>query len=164
MSVCVVSLIRDVPQIILPHTWTIVKFPYTGESYDVWGMHNPAQPDGYQVSDWDADDRSGLIWPSTSGWGVLTAMIHWESGNYTELRDQFCRDPLGLSTGQDTTATDHRAPTPGMQFFTKTHQIFVNPATPLSLRVWHNAPGSAMITHAQFKLAIHTNVETPPAS
>ncbi|WP_415925406.1 hypothetical protein [Streptomyces sp. ME19-01-6] len=63
------------------------------------------QPDGHVIKSWDADGRSGPIWPSASGWGQLYAMIQWEAGSYPELRDQYVRDPLGLtSTPNDTTA------------------------------------------------------------
>ncbi|CAM5456789.1 hypothetical protein SHIRM173S_03921 [Streptomyces hirsutus] len=54
------------------------------------------------------------------------------------------RDPLGLTTNpNDTTATEHRTPTPGGQYYVKNHGIFVEPGTPLALRVTHNdaAPG-----------------------
>ena len=111
------------------------------------------------AGDRQADDRAGLIWPAVSGWGVLTANVHWESGNYSELRDRFVRDPLGLSTGYDSTATDHRPPSPGMQCFTKQHQMFVHPDVPLSFLVAHNASSPRKITHAQFKLAIHPTQE-----
>ncbi|GAA2092985.1 hypothetical protein GCM10009801_59840 [Streptomyces albiaxialis] len=135
----------------------ILRFPFgAGESYDGHGMHQMVQPDGYEIVDWDSDDRSGLIWPAADGWGELTANIHWEDGNYSELRDRFVRDPLGLSTGPDSTATDHRPPSPGMQCFTKTHGIFVHPGTPLALLVGHTDSRSRRIVHAQFKLAVHT--------
>ncbi|MGO4747828.1 hypothetical protein AB4212_04185, partial [Streptomyces sp. 2MCAF27] len=125
-----------------------------------FGMHQVIQPDGYVVTAWDADDRSGLIWPSRYGWGHLYAMIQWEaptgtSGQYTELRDQYARDPLGINAPIDTTATDHRAPSPGAQYFSKSHGIYVKPSTPLALRVTHNAPGPLPLTLAEFKLAIH---------
>jgi hypothetical protein len=158
LTVYVCSLILSEPHSI-PNDggYHIVRFPYdvTGESYDAHGMHQQTQPDGYQVVNWQADDRSGLIWPAVSGWGVLTANIHWESGNYSELRDRFVRDPLGLSTGYDSTATDHRPPSPGMQCFTKQHQMFVHPGTPVSLLVAQNASTARKVKHAQFKLAIH---------
>src|SRR5690606_29693257 len=110
---------------------------------------------------WDSDDRAGLIWPAVEGWGELTANIHWESGSYTELRDRFVRDPLGLAGGADSTGTDHRPPSPGMQCFTKKHSIFVRPGTPIALLVAHNASTPRKIVHAQFKLAIHDDVASP---
>lgn len=166
MTVHVCSLILKEQQTIPSGGgYHIVKFPFgAGESYDGHGMHQMLQPDGYQITDWRADDRSGLIWPTVSGWGVLTANVHWESGNYSELRDRFVRDPLNL-TGQfpttetspagDPTATDHRPPSPGMQCFTKQHQMFVHPDTPIAFLAAHNASSPRKITHAQFKLAIH---------
>lgn len=134
-----------------------VRFPFgAAESYDRWEMHQVQQPDGYVVGDWATDDRSGLIWPTRNGWGHLYAMIQWESGDYTELRDQYVRDPLGF-TGDpaNTTATDHRPPSPGMQCFTKSHGIFVNPQTPLALRVAQNAGQPVNLVLAEFKLVIH---------
>jgi hypothetical protein len=83
-------------------------------------------------------------------------MIQWEDGAYSELRDQFVRDPLGFTDDPvDTTATDHRPPSPGMQCFTKSHGIFVSPGTPLALRVAHNDSQARDIVLAEFKLAIH---------
>lgn len=135
----------------------VVRFPFGGgESYDEHGMHQMIQPDGYQITDWHTDDRAGLIWPAVDGWGSLTANIHWEGGSYSELRDRFTRDPLDLAGGADSTATDHRAPSPGMQCFTKHHEIFVHPGTPIALLVGHTDSRARRITHAQFKLAIHT--------
>jgi hypothetical protein len=148
----VVSLKVDSPQTIpADGAYHIVRFPYTGEPYDAYNMHDANQPGGYQVIDWATDDHSGLIWPKFNGWGLLTALIQWEDGNYTELRDQFVRSPL---TAPDTTATDHRPPSPGQQFFTKHHEIFVNQTTPLALRVAHNDTTARRLTLAEFKLAI----------
>ncbi|MEK8169360.1 hypothetical protein NKH77_04805 [Streptomyces sp. M19] len=159
MPVNVCSLIRGgaEPQTVAPGAYHVVRFPFgAGESYDAEGMHQVNQPDGYQVTDWKADDRAGLIWPSADGWASLTAMVQWEAGNYTELTDQFVRDPLGLTDNpMDTTATDHRPPSPGMQCFTKHHEIFVHPGIPLALRVGHNASASRKLVLAEFKLAIH---------
>lgn len=136
----------------------LLRFPYESYHYDPWGMHSAAQPDGCQVTDWAGDDRSGLIWPAVSGWGTLTAEIQWASGNYTELRDRFVRDPLGTPNG---TNTEDRAPTGGMQFVHKTHSIFVAPGVPLGLEVKHNASTGVAVTYAQFKLAVETDVATP---
>ncbi|GAA2284852.1 hypothetical protein GCM10010145_56030 [Streptomyces ruber] len=158
MSVHVCSLILDEPQVIPQGGYQVVRFPFgAGESYDAHGMHQVAQPDGYQVTNWRTDDRAGLIWPAADGWGSLTAMIQWEAGDYTELRDQFVRDPLGL-TGDpvNTTATDHRPPSPGMQCFTKHHEIFVHPGVPLAVRVSHNDSAPRRLLLAEFKLAIHS--------
>ncbi|MGP3990109.1 hypothetical protein [Streptomyces sp. 3N207] len=159
MAIPVCSLIVNEHQRIAGDgAYHVVRFPFGGgESYDAEGMHQVQQPDGYEVTDWRTDDRSGLIWPSVGGWGVITAMIQWEAGNYSELRDQLVRDPLGLTDNPvDTTATDHRRPSPGMQAFTKHHELFVHPDMPLAIRVSHNDSRSRDLVHAQFKLAIHT--------
>ncbi|GGZ27465.1 hypothetical protein [Streptomyces poonensis] len=157
MTVRVCSLITNGPQLIAPDTYTVVRFPYgSAESYDRYDMHPATQPDGYVVTDPENDDRAGLIWPAADGWGTLTAMIQWEAAGYTELRDQFVRDPLGLTDNPvDTTATDHRPPSPGMQCFTKHHEIFVHPGVPLALRVSHNDGAPRRLVLAEFKLAVH---------
>lgn len=158
MTVHICSLKTDVPQSIPPGGYHIVRFPFV-ESYDAHRMHDPAQPDGRKVTDWKRDDRSGLIWPAADGWGSITAMIYWEDGGYTELRDRFVRDPLGLSTGADSTATEHRPPSPGQQFFHKHHEMFVHPGTPIALLVAHNDARPRRITLAELKLAIHPTEE-----
>lgn len=159
MTVSVCSLIVNEHQVVPDDgAYHVVRFPFgTAESSDEHRMHQVLQPDGHQIKNWRTDDRAGLIWPSASGWGALTAMVQWEAGGYTELRDQFVRDPLGL-TGDpaDTTATDHRPPSRGMQCFTKHHELFVHPDTPLAIRVGHNDSRSRRMVHAQLKLAIHT--------
>lgn len=159
MSVHVCSLITDEPQTIPAGSdYHIVNFPFGGgESYDEHGMHQMLQPDGYEITDWRADERSGLIWPSVDGWGVLTANLHWGAAAYSELRDRFVRDPLNLATGPDSTATDHRPPSPGMQCFTKQHQMFVHPGTPIALLAGHNGSSGRRLVFAEFKLAIHPN-------
>ncbi|MEV0639059.1 hypothetical protein AB0I77_29770 [Streptomyces sp. NPDC050619] len=161
-GVQVCSLKVDTPQAVSPGTtYQIVKFPFGAkESTDRFEMHQATQPDGYVVEDWEKDDRSGLIWPSKAGWGHLYAMIQWGEpsgvGAYTELRDQYVRDPLGLTPNpNDTTATEHRAPTPGGQYFVKNHGLFVTPGTPLALRVTHNAALPVALKLAEFKLVIH---------
>lgn len=161
-GVQVCSLKVDTPQLIAPGTtYKIVRFPFgSAEPTDEWRMHQATQPDGYVVSDWSTDDRSGLIWPSKAGWGQLHAMIQWEAasatGGYRELRDQFVRDPLGLTpTPNDTTATEHRAPSIGGQFFVKSHAIRVNPGVPVALRVTHDDANPRLLTLAEFKLVIH---------
>lgn len=158
MPVLVCSLKAETPQLIpADGGYHIVRFPFgSAESSDEHEMHQMAQPDGYQVTDWAADDRSGLIWPAVAGWGSLTALIYWEAGGYTELRDRFVRDPLNLATGYDSTATEHRPPSPGMQCWHKSHEMFVDPGTPLALLVSHNDAVARKVTLAEFKLAIHT--------
>lgn len=167
MPVDVCSLKVAIPQLIQPDTWTIVRFPFdaTGESTDPLNMHSATRPaPGGPVSNWATDDRSGLIWPSRSGWGELKGIAQWAAAgaqlnpmDATEYRDQFVRNPLGYAGGgttADTTATDHRPPTPGGQFFTKSWGIFVDPAVPLALRVYHNASEALNLTLAEFKLSI----------
>lgn len=161
------SLKVAIPQLIPPNVWTIVRFPFdaTGESTDTLNMHSATRPaPGGPVADWSTDDRSGLIWPSRSGWGVLLGIAQWAAAGVqadpsdgTEYRDQFVRNPLsfpGAGTAVDTTATDHRAPTPGGQFFTKQWGINVDPTVPLALRVQHNASAALNLTLAEFKLSI----------
>ncbi|MEU5580924.1 hypothetical protein ABZ791_30070 [Streptomyces huasconensis] len=152
MTVLVCSLKVDIPQTITAGGYHVVRFPYADQSYDEWAMHTAVQRDGRAVTSWSTDDRSGLIWPDTTGWATLTALIQWEPGDYRELRDRFVRDPLGA---YDSTATDHRPPSPGMQCFTKQHQMFVSPDVPVSLLVAHDASGPRRLTLAEFKLAIH---------
>ncbi|MCP3770221.1 hypothetical protein [Streptomyces sp. MAR25Y5] len=161
-GVQVCSLKTATHQLVQPgSTYRVMRFPFgAAEPADRFGMHQAVQPDGYVVSDWATDDRSGLIWPSKAGWGHLHAMIQWEAagspGGYTELRDQFVRDPLGLTANpDDTTATEHRAPTPGGQYYVKNHGVFVTPGTPLALRVAHNDAAPRLVTLAEFKLVIH---------
>lgn len=160
-GVRVVSLKVDIPQSIpADGGYHIVRFPYSSEPYDPWGMHQQLDPLGYEVQDWQREDQSGLIWPTCDGWGVLTANLHWESGGYSELRDRFVRDPLDLATGYDSTATDHRPPSPGMQCFTKQHQMFVHPGVPIAVLVAHNDSQARRLVLAEFKLAIHQNEGT----
>lgn len=155
----VCSLKSDVSQLIpTDGSYHIVRFPFEtdlgGEPYDGHGMHQAVQPDGYTVTDWAADDRSGLIWPSASGWGHLYALMYWESGDYTEVRSRFVRDPLNLSGGYDSTCTEDDAPTPGGQYRAKSWGMFVHPGTPVALMVRHNASTPKSVTLAEFKLAI----------
>jgi len=118
----------------------LVRFPFgSAESYDPENMHASG-----------ADSR--LITPGARAWGRLYAMVQWEtaSGAATnEFRDQFARDPLGAL---DTTCTEHHAGTPGMQCFAKTWGIFVEPGTPLGLRVAHGASHALDLVLAEFKL------------
>lgn len=162
MALYICSLIRNVDQWIPPNSYTLVRFPFGSyESYDAWGMHNVAQPDGYHVDDWDSDDRSALIWPHTHGWGWLTAMAFWEGGGYSETRDRFVRDPLNLTSGYNSTATEDEEPTPGGQYKSKHHEIFVDPDTPLGFMVKHSDSTDRKLMHAQFKLAIGADVAVP---
>lgn len=144
----------------------LVRFPYTvsGESYDPWKMHDTSQG-GSKASKYP-DARSGLIWPSHDGWGVLSAMVFWASDAKTlEYRARFVRDPLNSSTGYDATATSDSTPTRGGQYRSYMWQMFVQRGTPLGLKVsargTRDAKMTTPLTLAEFKLAIHTNVKTP---
>lgn len=160
MAAVFCSLINNEHQEIPPGGYHILRFPFGGfESWDNWQMHPAEQPDGHVVSSWADDPRSGLIWPRhPSTWGkalgTLEANIHWASGDYTELRDRFVRDPLALAQAPDSTATDHRPPSPGMQCFTKFHQIMAWPTVPLGLLVGHTSNQPETVVHAQFKLSL----------
>lgn len=129
----------------------LVRFPYgSAESYDPDNMHAEAR-DGTSHP-FPSDPASGLIWPAGQAWGRLYAMIQWDGSSgsaATEFRDQFARDPLGTP---DTTCTEHRPPSPGMQCFAKTWGIFVSPDVPLGLRVTHNGSGAVNVVLAEFKL------------
>ena len=161
----VCSLKVDVNQLIQPNVWTLVRFPYDTESTDPFNMHDPGRPPpGGPVLEWSTDDRSSLIWPSSSGWASLYALIQWAAppaqsgcGTGTEYRDQFIRDPLNYTATNpsDTTATHHRAATVGGNYFEKSWGIFVNPTVPLALRVRHNCSQALALTLAEFKVAIH---------
>lgn len=154
MSALYCSLQASPDQTIPPRAWTLLTFPYDTESDDRWHMHQPDQPDGTTAV--FPDDQSGLIWPAMEGLGHLSACIHWEAasstGGYTEIRDQFVRDPLGIP---DYTAVDHRVPSGGLQFFTKHHELVVRPHVPVGLLVYHNDKLPRKVTYAQFKLSIH---------
>jgi hypothetical protein len=161
----VCSLKVEIDQPIRPNVWTIVRFPFdsSGESTDPLNMHDPNRPPpGGPVTNWQNDDRSGLIWPSSSAWGLMYSLIQWADPGVqatctagTEFRDQYVRDPLGYTSNPvDTTATDHRTATPGIQTYTKSWGIFVSPTVPLALRVRHDASGTVNLTLAEFKLAI----------
>ncbi|MEV0526058.1 hypothetical protein AB0I66_21715 [Streptomyces sp. NPDC050439] len=159
MTVLVCSLKVDTPQVIKPGIYTTVRFPFGAlEPYDVHRMHQVAQSDGHTVEAWREDDRAGLIWPAADGWGVLTAMAQWEAGGYRELGARLVRDPLDLTTGWDSTATDERPPSPGRQRSTYQHQMFVHPKTPIALQVCHDDLTPRKLTLAEFKLAIHPEV------
>ncbi len=150
----VCSLTAPQPQTIPPGgSYVLVRFPFDGaESFDPADMHPVVQPDGTTAT-YDSP-RSALIWPAHTAWGRLDAMLHWEESDYTEVRDQFVRDPLRLTTyGPDSTCTQDRAVTPGGQYLTKTWGLFVHPAIPLAVAVRHNAPRPVKLTFAEFKLS-----------
>lgn len=144
----------------------LVRFPYTAgeEQYDPWAMHDPAKGGG--TSSRFPDSRSGLIWPSHDGWATLSALVFWKpDGRPTEYRARFVRDPLGLSTGYDSTATTDMEPTRGGQYRSYTWQMFVHPSTPVGLKVSARGAGdvkiAAPLMFSEFKLAIHTDVIRP---
>ena len=144
----------------------LVRFPYaeSEESYDPWKMHDAARGGSRAAKFPEA--RSGLIWPSHDGWGVLSAMVFWEADTRAlEYRSRFVRDPLNLSTHYDSTATNDSALTRGGQFRTYLWQMFVHPETPVGLKISARGLGDAKIhtplVLAEFKLAIHTDVLTP---
>ncbi|MGW7518979.1 hypothetical protein ACWGJ2_25660 [Streptomyces sp. NPDC054796] len=139
----------------------LVRFPYDDESYDPWKMHDPAKGGGDPAV--FPDPRSGLIHPSHEGWGTLSAMVQWAKDSTPhEYRARFVRDPLG---SYDSTATTDTAETGGGQYKAYMWQMFVHPDVPLGLKISARGSGDAKIktpiTHAQFKLAIHTDVATP---
>ncbi|ESP96517.1 MULTISPECIES: hypothetical protein [Streptomyces] len=138
----------------------LVRFPYeeSEESYDPWGMHDPGK--AYP------DPESGLIVPSHDGWGTVSALVFWAPDSRpVEYRARFVRDPLGSSTGYDSTATTDSSPTGGNQFRTYMWQMFVRKDTPLGLKVTARAAGDvpvpAALTLAEFKLAVQTDVHVP---
>jgi hypothetical protein len=141
---------RDGGPLSVPHGdgYHLVPFPYgSAENYDADNMHAEKRA-GRPFP----DPASALIWPAHKAWGRLYAMIQWETasgGAASEFRDQFARDPLGAP---DTTCTEHRRASPGMQCFAKSWAIFVDPEVPLGLRVAHSAPGSLHVVLAEFKL------------
>lgn len=146
----VCSLKMDVPQTIPKNTWTVVKFPYDSEeSYDPGDMHPLVQ--GGIEEPYPNSSRSGLVYPAHDGpFARLDWMVQWENDYASEYKDQLCRDPFGIA---DTTATSHRTPSPGMQCFVGSWDIFVHPDVPLSLRVAHNHTSSLRIVLAEFKIS-----------
>ncbi|MDH2425791.1 hypothetical protein [Sphaerisporangium sp. TRM90804] len=150
----VCSLTVPDPQTIPPggSAYVVVRFPFgVAESYDPFDMHPPVQPDGSTVS--FADPRSGLIWPAHHAWGRLDAMLHWDDGDYTEVRDRFVRDPLGMFGPPDSTCTQDHPATGGGQYLAKSWALFVHPGVPLGLAVRHNCSRPLRLTFAEFKLS-----------
>ncbi|MFI6939771.1 hypothetical protein ACIBI4_10890 [Streptomyces sp. NPDC050418] len=138
----------------------LVRFPYgeDQESYDPWGMHSPAKGGRFP------DAGSGLIHPSHEGWGVLSALVFWEPrSGAKEYRARFVRNPL--TGAYDSTATTDSAATGGGQYRSYMWQMFVHKGTPVGLKISARGSGDSRLTvplmHAQFKLAIHTEVLTP---
>lgn len=141
-------------------SYTLVRFPFeagTGESYDPADMHPTLQPDGVTVT--SADSRAGLIWPAHTAWARLDAMLQWEAGDYTEVRDRFTRDPLELFGPADSTCTEDHAVTPGGQYIAKSWAMFVHPGTPVALAVRHNAAAGVRLMLAEFKLSYRLDID-----
>jgi len=160
VAVLYCSLGRTPDQVIPPRTYTLVRFPF-GSSHefgDAHGMHDLVQPDGYEITSWDTDDRSSLVWPAARGLGLLHITTHWEAGNYDEFRDQFIRDPLNLNKGPDVTGTKHFPPSPGMQFFSSSWQLVVEPGTPIAYMVYHNDTVPRKLLYANLKMSIFTDL------
>lgn len=144
-------------QIIPSGVYTPVRFPYgVQENADPWDMHSRIQAGGRIVT--YADPESGLIRPAVGGWGCLEFNVIWMDGDYTEIRDVFVRDPLGVP---DETGYDHRGRTPGENCFTKTHWLAVRPGVPLGVQVAHDGVSPAKVRMAQFKLTIFRDVSEP---
>jgi hypothetical protein len=160
--VCSLITEQDVKQIIPPGpNYTLVRFPFIGESYDAHKMHPEIQPDTAQAVTY-SNPRSGLIWPKHDAWATLNALLYWDDGPYTELRDRFVRDPLNLSTGLDSTCTEDHPATPGGQYRAKTWNIWVHPGTPIGIMVRHNADVPVRLAFAEFKLSYHRDPEPLP--
>jgi hypothetical protein len=118
--VCSLITEQGVTQTIPPGVaYTLVRFPFVGESYDPHDMHPVLQPDTGQAVTY-ANPRSGLIWPKHDAWATLNALLYWDDGPYTEVRDRFVRDPLGLFEVPDSTCTEDHPATPGGQYRAKT--------------------------------------------
>lgn len=161
MTLYICSLKRDTNQVIEADTYELLRFPFgSRESYDAHTMHQMAQPDGYQITDWDEDPRSGLIWPAQAGWATITGMVYWSDGSASKHIDRVVRDPLGFTTefAEDTTATEYRHPFDGSSPYHKTHEMFVEPGVPIGIQARHNGPGPNKVYLAEFKLAIETDV------
>jgi len=152
MTLVVCSLISSGSQAIAPNVYTPLRFPFDSESADAFNLHDKVQPDtGETVT--VASPRAALIWPAHTAWATLNGLMYWEDDNYTELRTRFVRDPLNLTTGEDSTCTEDHAPTVGGQYIAKNWNMFVHPNTPVGLLVKHNATTPVAVTFAEFKLS-----------
>jgi len=162
MSLYICSLANNNRRTIPPRKWVTVPFPYTTPptSYDAWEMHRPSQPGGV-VSTYP-DRYSALIHPQADGWGTLEGHVEFEEGDYTEIRTRFVRDPYGDGEkSNDTTNTEHHAPSPGMQFFTVLHKLFVHPGVPVAFMVYVGGDEGAVLTYSQLKLEVDDDVAVP---
>lgn len=148
---CSLKFAPDQIQMIAPGDYQIVRFPFDQESSDVYDLHPQVQPDtGQSVT--LSSQRAGLIWPAHSRWARLWGLLYWADGPYTEVRDRFVRDPLGLSSGYDSTCTEDHAETPGGQYIAKSWEIKTYPGTPVALMVRHNASTPVRLDFAEFKM------------
>lgn len=164
MSVYVCSLLTNTSQSIPSSAaYTSVKFEHNTESSDLWDMHPLTQPDGGTSSNGAA--RSALIWPTVAGWATLEGYVVWDyNANWAvdrETRSQFIRDPLNLTTGADSTVTADHAKTPGGQYVTRYHGLFAVVNTPLAFQIKQESGYTSTISHAQFKVAIESDVAYP---
>lgn len=162
MSLYVCSLANNQPRSIPPNQWVTVRYPYTTppESYDPWEMHRPSQPSG--TTSVYPDKYSALIRPAADGWGTVEGHVEFEAGDYREIRTMFSRDPYG--TGEDAddrTNDEHHAVTPGMQFFTTVHRMFLHPNVPIAFMVYVLGPSAVDLVYTQFKLDVDDDVATP---
>lgn len=148
---CSLKFAADQNQVINTGDYQIVRFPFDVESSDIYDLHPVIQPDtGETVT--LSSQRSGLIWPAHSRWARLWALMYWTDGPYTEVRSRFVRDPLNLSSGYDSTATEDDGKNVGGQYRTKAWEIKVYPGTPVALMVKHNASVPVTLDFAELKM------------
>jgi len=158
MRLVVCSLKTGGPQTIPPSStdYVIVRFPFNGESDDSDGLHDPVQPDTLQATT-ASHPRAGLIWPQHTAWATLNGLMYWDHGDYTEIRSRFIRDPLSLTTGYDSTATEDDPPSVGGQYKIKNWNMWVHPMTPVALAVRHNSRQDQYLSLAEFKVSYWVN-------
>jgi hypothetical protein len=165
MSLYVCSLANNNVRSIPASKWVALPFPYTTPptSYDPWEMHRPTQPGG-TVSAYP-DKYSALIHPAADGWGTLEGHIELEAGDYDEVRTRFVRDPYGSGDeADDRTNTEHHACSPGMQFFTVLHRMFLHPGVPVAFQIYiGGGSGPVDLVYSQFKLDVNDDVAVPGA-
>lgn len=158
MRLVVCSLKTGGPQLIPPSStdYVIVRFPFNGESDDKDGLHDIVQPDTH-LSTSAGHPRAGLIWPLHTAWATLNGLMYWDHGDYTEIRSRFIRDPLRLTTGYDSTATEDDPPSVGGQYKIKSWNMWVHPMTPVALAVRHNSDRDQVLNLAEFKVSYWVN-------
>lgn len=161
MSLYICSLANNRPRTIPANTWVYLPFPYEQppESYDPWNMHREDQPGGRSSA--YPDKYSALIHPQVLGYGTVEGHVELEAGDYTEVRTMFSRDPFGTGEGADDRTNDeHHAVTPGMQFLTTVHRLWIYPSKPMALMLYV-AGASATLAYSQFKLDVNDDVAAP---